>query len=125
VLTKIEGAATGKPPIHRWPRSFKSLDDLQTCASSADGKRVVADAHAIRTATADDPDRDQDVVTFKAHGGDGLRQLRLRWSPARSQSVPRVRTTTCSSGRAFRVVIVRRARNTDTRPRDDPAAIRR
>ena len=48
VLTKIEGAATGKPPIHRMAEiHFKSLDDLQACASSDDGKKVVADAHAI------------------------------------------------------------------------------
>ena len=32
VLTKIEGAAAGKPPIHRMAEiHFKSLDDLQAC----------------------------------------------------------------------------------------------
>ena len=48
VLTKIEGAATGTPPIHRMAEiHFKSLEDLKACASSDDGKKVVADAHAI------------------------------------------------------------------------------
>jgi uncharacterized protein (TIGR02118 family) len=48
VLTKIEGVATGQAPIHRLAEiHFKSLDDLQACAGSADGKRVVEDAHAI------------------------------------------------------------------------------
>jgi hypothetical protein len=48
VLSKIEGAATGNSPIHRIAEiHFKSLDDLQACAASEDGKKVVADAFAI------------------------------------------------------------------------------
>jgi uncharacterized protein (TIGR02118 family) len=66
VLTKIEGAAAGKPPIHRMAEiHFKSLDDLQACAASDDGRKVVADAHAISNGGA--PTiliATEDVVTF-------------------------------------------------------------
>ena len=54
VLTRIEGQPvavplqSSEPPVHRMAEiHFKSLDDLQACAASDDGKKVVADAHAI------------------------------------------------------------------------------
>ena len=66
VLSKIEGAATGKSPIHRIAEiHFKSLDDLQACAASEDGKKAVADAHAI--SNGGPPSiliATEDVVTF-------------------------------------------------------------
>jgi uncharacterized protein (TIGR02118 family) len=48
VLSKISGAAAGTSPFHRIAEiHFKSLDDLNACAASKDGKKAVEHAHAI------------------------------------------------------------------------------
>lgn len=48
VLTKISGAASGKSPFHRMAEiHFSSLEDLNACAASGDGKKAVDHAHAI------------------------------------------------------------------------------
>jgi len=62
VLSKMNGPA----PYHRMAEiHFKSLDALNACAGSADGKKVVADATRISTGGA--PlimIATEDVVTF-------------------------------------------------------------
>ena len=70
VLTKIVGAATGTPAIHRIAEiHFPSTEALQACAASKSGRDAVAHAHSISSGGA--PTiliAEEEVVNFGAAG---------------------------------------------------------
>lgn len=68
VLTRISGAATGTPSVHRIAEiHFPSLASLQACAASQAGRDALTHAHAI--SNGGPPTiliAEEDVVTFSA-----------------------------------------------------------